>query len=113
LSHTASVEASSNAPKPPSAPPLSCTPVVCEYLPDSRLDRLGAQSAVVTKLFSKLTPLFTISFSTVGMTGVTQPSFECSNPIVSKRWSSLRMKTMFGRSGAAIAASEHAEERFP
>ena len=74
---------------------------MCEYLAASRLERLGAHRSVVTKLFWKRTPLPTISLITVGITGVT-PSIEWVVSTVSKRWSSVRMRTMFGRSGAAF-----------
>src|SRR5262249_49503507 len=107
LSHTATVQESPKAFTPPSDPPLECTPVVCAYFPERMLERLGAQSAVVTKWFSKRTPFFTRRLVTFCITGVA-PSTECFWSMVSQRWSSVRMKTMFGRgarTGGGMAAA--------
>ena len=66
----------------------------------------------MAKLFVKVTPLPTSSLATLGMIGV-EPSGACAAPIVSNRWSSVRMSTMFGRDAFAVLAGRGRTDSAP
>jgi hypothetical protein len=66
---------------------------VCEYWPERIDARDGQHSDVVTNEFLNVIPCAAISRSTFGM-----------SPSVSKRWSSERIRTMFGGDPTAPAS---------
>src|SRR5207247_10264986 len=75
------------------------------------LDRLGQQSGVVMKAWGNSTPWSASSARVRGMMAAAEGEWVA--PVVSQRWSSVRTKTMFGRSGCGFGPqrSTHAEER--
>ncbi len=64
------------------------------------LERLGQQSGVVMNACGNSIPRAAISARVRGM--MNEPDGECVASVVSQRWSSVRMKTMFGRSGCGL-----------
>ena len=68
-------------------------PVVCEKFPVRMVARDGQQNELVTNAFLKVIPWSTSRDCTWGIA-----------QSVSKRWSSVRMRTMFGRFVVATVA---------
>ena len=64
------------------------------------LDRLGQQSGVVMKAWGNSMPWSASSARVRGMMAAAEGEWVA--PVVSQRWSSVRMKTMFGRSGCGF-----------
>src|SRR6266516_1102434 len=85
-SHVATVERSRKEVAPPCGVVFWYTPVCREYCPVRMVARDGQHSDVVTNELAKVTPCPPRSFRTSGIT-----------PKLSHRWSSERIRTMFGR----------------